>query len=147
VATFWARQNPVNVAGRSTTVRRVRLRLVAIAFLILFAAEVVLYLHHRPDHSGPVAVSGYSFKLPGNPHVLELRQQDHGARARQAIRTARTLTPLPLPQPGDERGRCAVRDLRVGLTDATTVLYENCTLPRRLDRLARFLASLPERTS
>jgi hypothetical protein len=119
--------------------------LVAIAFVILFAAEVALYLNHRSDTSGPVSVSGYSFKLPGSPHVLELRQQDPGVRARQAIRTARTLTPLPLPRPVDERPGCAVRDLRVGLSDATTILYEDCRLPPRLDRLARFLASLPQK--
>ena len=124
-----------------------RLRLVAIAFLILFAAEVALYLHHRPHAGGPASVSGYSFRLPGNPHLLELREQDPGTRARQAIRTARTLTPLPLPKPGDERSGCAVRDLRIGLTDATTILYDGCTLPPRLDGLARFLASLPQKPS
>jgi hypothetical protein len=125
----------------------VRLRLVAIAFIILFAAEVALYLNHRTHRGGPVAVSGYSFKLPGSPHVLELREQDPGARVRQAIRTARGLTPLPLPQPGDERSGCAVRDLRVGLSDATTILYDGCTLPPRLDRLAQFLSSLPQKRS
>jgi hypothetical protein len=125
----------------------VRLRLVAIAFLVLFAAEVALYLNHRPHRGGPVSVTGYSFKLPDDPHVLELRQQDPGARVRQAIRTARALTPLPLPEPGGERAGCAVRDLRVGLSDATTMLYDGCTLPPRLDELARFLASLPEKRS
>jgi hypothetical protein len=123
----------------------VLLRLLAVAFLALFAANVALYLHHRSARHGPVSVSGYSFKLPNDPHVLELRVQDPGVGSRRALSHARTLTPLPLPLPALDRAGCAVRDLRVGLSDATTLLYEDCRLPPTLDRLARFLASLPKK--
>jgi hypothetical protein len=124
----------------------VLLRLLALAFVVLFAANVALYLHHRSGRSdGPVTVTGYSFRLPGNGHLLELRQQDPGAAVRRAMRTARSLTPLPLPDAAAEHSGCAVHDLRIGLSDFSTQLYEKCTLPPALDRLARYLASLPRR--
>jgi hypothetical protein len=123
----------------------VRLRLVGIAFVILFAANVALYLSHRSTSHGPVAVSGYSFVLPNDPHRLELRIEDRGAAAHRAMLHARTLTPLPLPKPVADHAGCAVRRLRIGLTDATTLLYDGCTLPRSLDPLARYLAALRRR--
>jgi hypothetical protein len=121
----------------------VRLRVIGLAFLVLFAANVALYLSHRGASKGDVAVEGYSFRLPGSPHRLALTDRQRGAGVRQALRHARALTPVPPPARADPHAGCAVRDLRIGLTDASTYLYEGCTLPPRLAPLAAFLASLP----